>query len=106
MKLNESFSPLNTYREMITKCDKCVEDFVQCFAWFVKQVFRVSCFALFRKKGQFLNEMLKEFCEIQSKLKENCAKHEKCVKVILSSFHVRDIFHKMTAKCLRNAISV
>ncbi len=38
--------------------------------------------------------------------RENCAKCKKCVEVISSSFRIRVIFCKMTAKCLRNAIRI
>ncbi len=89
------------------KHDKRIEDFSQRFAWFVKQVFHVSCFVLFCKEGWFLYKMSKEFCEILSRQKEICAKCEKCVESILFSFRVRSIiFCEMTAKCPQNTISV
>ncbi len=89
--------------KLITKCDKCVEDFLQFFAWFVKHVVCVSYFTPFHKKGQFLYETSKEFCEILSRQKENHAKYKKCIEVISSSFHIRIIFCEMTAKVLQNA---
>ncbi len=58
------------------KCDQSVKDFLQHSVWFVKQVFCVSCFTLFRKV-RFLYETPEEFCEILSRVdckKENYTK--------------------------------
>ncbi len=69
--------------------------------WFAKQIFCVSCFAPFRKEDRFLYKTSKEFYEILSRVddeKENCAKCEKCVEVILSSFCVCIIFCEICAK--------
>ncbi len=104
-----SLSWLHTYHKTITKRDKCMEDFLQCFVWFVKQVFVFVGFAIFHKKGQ-LHKASKEFCFVDFFFvhckKENCAKHEKCVGIILSSFRIRIILRKMSLKCPWNAISV
>ncbi len=71
--MNSMWRWLYGYRKTPTKHswnvkrDECVEDFLQCFVWFVKQVFHILCFALFREERRFLHETSTEFCEILSK---------------------------------------
>ncbi len=63
--------------------DTCSEDSSQCFVWFVKQVFCVSCFASFCEERQyFLYKWSKEFRFVNLFLstvkKKLCERREEC----------------------------